>query len=149
MHLLRLTLVLTFFSFLSQFSSAQVTSIPELAKNSFATQYPNARFIEWHNDIVDVNVRFELDGEMMTAEYSNRGIWKRTLKDWSYDKLDTVVQDGFRKSKYADREVTEVMKLYLPGNEEQWRLKVEKNDFEKKFLYFNLKGRLLRTSVVL
>lgn len=130
-------------------SFSQVTSVPEQAKENFAAQYPAAQHVKWENDIVNVNVKFELDGEAMNAEYSNKGTWKKTQKDWSYEKLDTAVRDGFKKSKYADRTVTEVKVVYLPGNVIQYRLKAEKNDVQKKYLYFNKAGRLLRDAATL
>ena len=123
---------------------AQVTSVPEQAKTNFAAQYPGATNVEWDNDVVNVNVRFELDGEKMNAEYNNRGTWKSTLKAWTFEKLPASVKDGFDKSKFADREVTEVMVVYLPGDVKQYRIKAEKNDLQKKFLYFNEQGRLVR-----
>ena len=74
-------------SFLSSY--AQVTSVPEQAKANFFKQYPDASNIKWENDIVNVNVRFEQEGDKMNAEYNNKGIWKSTLKDWTFDKLVT------------------------------------------------------------
>lgn len=132
---------------LSNTGFSQGTSVPQEVRDNFNLQYPTAKNAQWGYDIVNVNVKFELDGEWMTAEYSRSGTWKRTLKDWSYDKLIDDVKDGFQKSKYADREVTEVKKVYLPGNVEQYRLKVEKNEFPNKLLYFNKSGRLIRNVI--
>lgn len=136
-----LALVLSFFVVES---FAQVTSIPEQAKTNFAAQYAGAQNVRWDNDLVNVNVRFDLDGQAMNAEYNNKGIWKHTYIDWTYDKLPEAVQDGLKKSKYADRTVKEVKAVDLPGNVRQYRLKVEKNDVQKKYLYFNPQGRLVR-----
>ena len=129
--------------------NAQVTSIPDQAKENFFKQYPDAKNIEWQNDVVNVNVRFEQDSNYMNAEYNNKGIWKRTLKDWSFDKLPSDVKEGFSKSKYAGREVQETKVLYLPGYVIQYRIKVEKTDLEKKYLFFNGDGRLVRSTVAL
>jgi len=137
-----LLLAITVISFNS--ANAQVTSIPEQARTNFAAQYPGATNVEWDNDVINVNVRFELNGEKMNAEYNNRGTWKSTLKDWTFDKLPDEVKNGFNKSKFADREVTEVKMVYLPGEVQQYRVKVEKNDLQKKYLYFNTEGRLVR-----
>ena len=63
--------------------------------------------------------------------------------------LPQEVKDGFDKSKYADREVEDVIVLYLPGGIEQYRLKAKKSGVEKKYVYFNPKGRLLREAVTL
>jgi hypothetical protein len=128
---------------------SQVTKIPESAKGNFARQYPSAQKIDWSNDVVNVNVRFEVDGEQMNAEYSNKGIWKKTEKKWAFDKLPEAVKDGFDKSKYAGRGVIETIIVYLPGDVEQYRLKVEKNDLEKKYLFFNKEGRLIRDAITI
>jgi hypothetical protein len=134
---------------LSVSSFSQVTKVPQVAKDNFARQYPEAREVSWDNDVINVNVRFELNGERMNAEYSNKGIWKKTEKDWDYDKLPDDVKDGFDKSKYADREVVETVIVYLPGDVQQYRLKVEKNDVQKKYLFFDEDGRLIREAITL
>jgi Putative beta-lactamase-inhibitor-like, PepSY-like len=135
--------------FLTTYTFSQVTKVPESAKENFARQYPSAQKVDWNNDVVNVNVKFELDGEQMNAEYTNKGIWKKTEKKWAYDKLPQEVRDGFNKSKYADRGVSETVILYLPGDVEQYRLKVEKNDLQKKYLFFNKEGRLIRDAVTI
>jgi hypothetical protein len=128
---------------------SQVTSIPEQAKENFFKQYPDAENVQWSNDVVNVNARFEQDGNHMNAEYNNNGIWKRTFKDWTFDELPGDVKDGFEKSKYAGKQVLEVKVLYLPGFVIQYRLKVSKNNVENKFLYFNPAGRLLRSTIAI
>ena len=142
-------LLVSLFLFLSISSFSQVTKVPQVAKDNFARQYPEARDVNWDNDVINVSVRFELNGERMNAEYSNKGIWKKTEKDWDYDKLPDDVKDGFDKSKYADREVVETVIVYLPGDVQQYRLKVEKNDLQKKYLFFDDDGRLIREAITL
>src|SRR6218665_974133 len=124
---------------------SQVREIPKSVEETFANQYKGATNIDFKDQLVRVDVSFELDGEKMLASYTNKGIWRDTQKEWSFDKLSTEVKDGFEKSKYADREIEETIVLYLPGGGEQYRLKAKKNDVEKKYLFFNTKGRLLRT----
>ena len=146
---IRLFLFLMILLVISSRGNAQVTSIPEQAKENFFKQYPDAKNVQWENDVVNVNARFEQDSSKMNAEYSNKGIWKRTLKDWDYDKLTTDVKDGFEKSKYAGNQVLDVKVLYLPGYVIQYRVKVAKNNVERKFLFFNTEGRLIRTTVAI
>ena len=83
------------------------------------------------------------------ATYTNKGLWKGTEKDWDFEKLAEEVKDGFEKSKFADWEVSETAVLYLPGGSEQYRLRVRKNDVQKKYLFFNKSGRLLREAITL
>lgn len=149
MKLIRFCVIFLSLFVVSSQVHAQVTSIPEQAKENFFKQYPDAKNVQWENDVVNVNVKFEQDTNKMNAEYNNYGIWKRTLKDWTFDKLITDVKEGFAKCKYADKQVLDVKVLYLPGYVIQYRLKVEKNDVERKFLFFNTAGRLIRTTVAL
>lgn len=149
MKLNRLVVIIISIFLSSSAGFAQVTSIPDLAKENFFKQYPDAKNVQWQNDVVNVNARFEQDSNSLNAEYNNKGIWKWTLKEWTFDKLTTDIKEGFSKSKYASRQVLEVKVLYLPGYVIQYRLKVEKNDIERKFLFFNTEGRLVRTTVAL
>lgn len=128
---------------------SQVTSVPQSAKDNFAKQYPTAENVEWDNDVIHVNVRFTQNGEQMNAEYTNKGIWKNTFQTTTYENLPAEVQDGFNKSKYADRQVTDTKIIYYPAGVIQYRLKSEKNDLQKKYLYFDSKGKLLRDAITL
>lgn len=144
--LVSLTLCLTF---ISGIAFSQIREIPKVVEETFSNQYKGASDIDFKDHLVKVDVYFILDGESMIASYTNKGLWKETQKEWSFDKLPEDIKNGFEKSKYADREVDEVVVLYLPGGMEQYRLKAKKNDVEKKYLYFNPKGRLLREAVTL
>ena len=146
--MLRFTLILMVSCWINT-TSAQVTKIPLAAKENFTRQYPTATDAIWYNDIVEVNVRFELDGKKMSALYNNKGIWKNSLQDAEYDELPAAIIDGFNKSKYVERSVTETKIVFYPGNVTQYRIKAEKNDVEKKLLFFNEKGRLVRDAITL
>lgn len=142
-------LLLTAALAMGSLSYGQLREIPKAVEETFANQYKGATNIDYHDQLLSVDVHFELDGEKMIASYTNKGVWKGSEKEWSFDKLPEEVKDGFNKSKYADREVEETKLLYLPGGSQQYRLKARKNDVEKKYLFFNLKGRLLREVVTL
>lgn len=149
MKFFHLTVFIIAATVISYQANSQVTTIPAQAKESFFKQYPDAKNVKWENNVVNVQVRFEQDSSSMMAEYNNKGIWKNTLKDWSYDQLTNDVKDGFNKSKYAGREVTDVKVLYLPGYVIQYRIKVEKSGVEKKYLFFSTEGKLVRTTIAI
>lgn len=128
---------------------SQIREIPKAVEETFANQYRGASDIAFKDHLVRVDVSFIQDGESLIASYTNKGLWKETQKEWSFDKLPDEVKNGFEKSKYADRDVTEAIVLYLPGDITQYRLRTKKNNVEKKYLYFNTQGRLLRESVTL
>ena len=128
---------------------SQIREIPQVVEETFTNQYKGASNIDFKDQLVRVDVYFDLDGEKMIASYTNKGLWKETQKEWGFDKLPVEVKEGFDKSKYADREVDETVVIYLPGGFEQYRIKAKKNGVEKKYLFFNPKGRLLRESITL
>jgi hypothetical protein len=144
-----LVLMMVSLMMFSGVSFSQLREIPKSVEETFSNQYKGATDIDYKDQLVRVDVHFELDGEKMVASYTNKGLWKETVKEWSFVQLPEEVKTGFDKSKYADREIEDVAVIYLPGGSEQYRLKAKKNGVEKKYLYFNPKGRLLRESVTL
>ena len=131
-------------------STAQLREIPVPVKEAFANQYPEADSVKFEDNLVNVHVVFEIKGEKYYATYSNKGEWKQTEKDWDFSQLDAEIQNGFSKSKYAnDWKVKETALIYLPDGSERYRLKVVRNDVQKKYLYFDKSGRLIRDSSTL
>ncbi len=130
-------------------SNAQVRIVPEVVKENFKIQYPNAKISEYEDLLVKVIVKFTLEGADMKATYTNKGSWKGTEKEITYAVVPAEVKDGFNKSKFADWAIRESTQIYLPGGSIQYRLRVKKNDLQLKYLFFNTKGRLLRTSITI
>lgn len=126
---------------------AQVDDVPEAVKESFRRQFPGASSVYYENNLINYAVNFSKDGESWWAYYTRKGVWKYTEQHWSLDKLPASVRDGFKKSKYADRAVEEVRILFKPGDIKQYRIKVAKNDIQKKNLFFNEEGRLVDDSI--
>ncbi|HEX2607875.1 MAG TPA: PepSY-like domain-containing protein [Flavisolibacter sp.] len=137
------------FTFAGLLSFAQIREIPKAVQDAFEKQYPQARGVDFQDNLTSVHVHFVLDSAKMVAKYTNKGAWKETEKEWGYNKLFPAVQDGFEKSKYADWKVDEVAVIYLPGGAEQYRIRAVKSDLQKKYLYFNKEGRLLRDALTL
>ncbi len=83
------------------------------------------------------------------ASYYNKGRWTGTEKDWTFEQLLPDVKSGFEKSKYADWKVLETKIIYRLGGTERYKIKVEKNDLQKKNLYFNKNGRLVDDDITI
>lgn len=135
--------------FFSTLSFAQLREIPKTVQDAFQAQYPKAEKVEYQDNLIDVRVSFVQDSAQMIAKYTNKGAWKETEKKWSFDRLPEAIRQGFDKSKYADWKTTETAIVYLPGGSEQYRVKVEKGEITKRYLYFNKNGRLLREAITL
>ena len=131
--------------------SAQIREIPKEIRETFFNQYPKAENTEIKDQLLQVKVHFTMEGEKYIATYNNKGEWKESEKESSFEKLSEAVRDGFNKSKFADKEwkIVETKIIFLPDGDEQSRIKVEKNDLKKKYLNFNKDGRLLRETITL
>jgi hypothetical protein len=137
------------FLLLSVTSFGQVREVPTIVKDEFAKQYPEAENIEYEDNLVSVKVHFSIAGEKMVASYTNKAKWKETEKEWTYEQLNDDIKLGFDKSKYAEWKVLDTKVIYRPGNITQYRVKVEKNDIQKKHLFFNKAGRLVGDAITL
>ena len=134
---------------LSLTSFAQIREIPKEVDEAFYKQYPKAERAEFKDNLINVKVSFELEGDKYIATYSGKGLWRETEKEWHYDKLPSAVKDGFEKSKYADWQVKETMIIYRAGGTERYRLRAEKGDVKRKNLFFNEKGRLMEETLTI
>ena len=118
-------------------------------REAFANKYPNAENVDFKDQLVVIYVHFTKDSIKYIATYNNKGDWKETEEASEYEKLPEPVKDGFQKSKYAEWNVEDAAIISQPGADELYRIKIEKNDLQKKYLYFNAKGRLRRDSITL
>lgn len=130
-------------------ANAQLRDVPPVVKEVFEKQYPTAQNVEYKDLLASVQVHFTLDGEKHIAKYNTKGVWRETEKEWNFGHLADAVKDGFSKSKYADWEVEETKVVYRAPDTELYRIKVKKNDLQKKYLLFNGEGRLLTEDITL
>jgi hypothetical protein len=132
-------------------SFGQIRKTPAAVSQAFEKQYPNASKVQFEDNLINVQVHFVSDSGKMTAKYNGDGEWKETEREYTYDDLPADVKTGFDKSKYATTEwkVKETAIIYLPNNEIRYRVKVEKNDVQKKYLFFDKNGRLIRDSLTI
>ena len=131
-------------------SFAQVRKIPAAVTEAFSKKYPKAQEVEYKDNLINVQVHFVLDSARMTAKFNSDGEWKETEKESEYDAVPADVKDGFQKSKYStDWKVKETAIIYMPNDDIRYRLKVEKNDVQKKYLFFDKTGKLTRDSLTI
>ena len=139
------------FSFFATASFAQLREIPQAVKDAFMAQYAGAASPEYVDKVMNVQVHFEQDSSKLTATYNNKGMWRETEQEWSYEKLSDVIKDGFQKSKYSgdEWEVKETKIITRPGNKTFYRVKVQKNEVQKKYLFFSASGKLENETITI
>jgi hypothetical protein len=143
-------LILIMTSLTLQVAIAQLGKIPAEVTTAFAAKYPAAKDVEWKNNLSDYSAKFTSEkSTKCEASFNGKGEWQSTEEELDSTALPAEVKDGFSKSKYSERELREVVKIEKKNAAVQYRLLVKKNDVEKKYLYFNKEGKLLKETMTL
>jgi hypothetical protein len=131
-------------------SYGQIRKTPTAVTTAFEKQYPNASKVQYEDNLLNVQVYFVSDSGKMIARYNNEGVWKESERAIDYETLPADIKTGFDKSKYAvDWKLKESAVIYTPNNDIRYRVKVEKNDLQKKYLFFDKNGRLIKDALTI
>lgn len=130
-------------------SFAQIRKIPADVTDSFKAKFPEAKNIEWGDRITVFEATFDQGDRKYQASFNSKGNWKKTEKFLNEDEIPQAVQDGLSKSKYSDWEIKASVDVTQDDGSHQYRLFAKKNDLQKKYLYFNTDGKLIRDSITL
>ena len=126
-------------------SFSQLRKVPSEVTNAMKEKYPDAQNVEWKDKLTFFEASFTLDGTEMTADFSNKGEWQETDKKMDFNDLPAAVKDGFQKSKFADWTPGSVSKIEKNDKSIQYKVYAEKSSIiQKKFLYFNQEGQLIK-----
>ncbi len=125
------------------YSNAQLIKIPDLVKQSFDKQYPNAKEVDWKGGIDNHTVVFISSEKKCKASYTSKGDWNYTETKVVFDSIPKSVQDGFKDSKYKDWSLKEVIAVEKPrAVANEYKIIVQKSKITRKILLFDAKGRL-------
>jgi Putative beta-lactamase-inhibitor-like, PepSY-like len=141
---LRLTLLLLL---LTGISNAQIRKIPADVTDAFAARYPHAERVSWKDELTNFEAQFTLNGYEMSADFSGKGEWQNSEKKIKFEDLPAEVKDGFAKCKYSDWEKISFTEIEKNSEPIQYRIFVKKSAIGKKYLYFDVNGKLLREAI--
>ncbi|MFT3936371.1 MAG: PepSY-like domain-containing protein [Chitinophagaceae bacterium] len=130
-------------------ADAQIRKVPAEVTEAFKEKYPDTKNVEWKDKLSNFQVTYEKDGVKYESKFSSKGVWLQTEKDIAEETLPSTVKDGYSKSKFTDWEVKTATRVESKNNGIQYRLFVKKNDIEKKYLYFNEDGRLVKDVITI
>ncbi len=143
----KLTLLLILL--ISGFAQAQIRKIPAAVTEAFKARYPHAEKVAWKDEITSFEAQFTLNGFAMTADFNSKGEWQNSEKKIKFTDLPAAVNDGFKKSRYADWETTNVVEIDKNSESLQYRIEVKKSAVQKKYLFFDTNGRLIRDAITI
>ena len=144
----KIFLFLLFVSFVV-LSDAQIRKIPADVTDAFAQRYPHATKVEWKDKLQYFEASFELNDAEISADFSSSGEWKGSERVMNFDDLPDEVKDGFSKSKYADWDKKSVSEIQELGKPLQYKINIAKSDLQKKNLFFDANGKLLKDNITL
>jgi len=141
----RITGILTVLMLLSVVSFAQIRKVPAEVTNALKSKFPNAADVSWKDKLSSWEAEFTDNNVKTSAYFSNKGEWKETDKEMTFEALPADVKVGLSKSKYSEWTPGSVTTILKKDKELQYRIFVEKSSIvQKKYLYFNEKGVLQR-----
>ena len=143
------TLLLFFFFSCVCFADAQKRKVPAAVTDAFGARYPHATHVEWSDKLQYYQASFLLNGASISANFSSEGEWENSERVLNYDQLPDEVKNVFKKSKYADCQKNSFTEIQELGRPLQYRVTVQKPGSQKKNLYFDANGKLLKEALAL
>ncbi|MEP6749750.1 MAG: PepSY-like domain-containing protein [Bacteroidota bacterium] len=144
------SLVMAFMMFgVFNVTHAQIRKIPAEVTEGFKEKYPDTKNVEWKDKLSAFQVTYEMGDVKYTSKFSSKGEWLQTEKEIEEDALPAAVKDGYSKSKFTAWELKSVSSIESNSNDIQYRLFVRKSGVEKKYLYFDKDGKLIKDSITI
>lgn len=125
--------------------TAQVINVPNKSEKHFTEKYPNAKNVNWKNNVTDYSASFDLDNTKHKAHYHMDGVWDYTETFIPEESFPKEVKTSFKNSRYADWNMGSTALVENNKGEKMYRYEVKKG-IEKKYIFFSKEGKELKTS---
>lgn len=130
-------------------ASSQIRKIPAEVTAAFEDKYPNAQKVEWKDNLTNFEVSFTYKNSENIAKFNSKGEWLVTEKKIEFTALPASIKDGFAKSKYADWEIRGVKLIEEKDKSINYRILVKKSDLQRKYLFFDASGKLIKDPIAI
>ena len=130
-------------------AQAQLRKVPADVTEAFKTKFPDAKNVEWKDKLTAFLAIYEEGDVKYQSKFNSKGEWLQTEKEIDEDDLPAEVKDGLSKSKFTEWEIKSVAEIENNNNDIQYRLFVRKSGIEKKYLYFDKDGKLIKDSITI
>ena len=130
-------------------STAQLRKVPAAVTEAFKEKYPDTKNVEWKDKLSVFQASYDVNDVRYTSKFNSKGEWLQTEKEMDEAALPAEVKEGFGKSKFTDWELKTVTRIENKDNQLQYRLLVKKSGVEKKYLYFNGEGKLVKDTITI
>ena len=134
-------LLIAFSACIAGISFAQ-DSIPQAAKDHFASTYPMASDVKLDVEDGKIEVKFELNGVEWDGYYDAAGTWLKTKRELKNDEVPQVVMDGLKTTEFSSWSADDPHEYQTPSHKSLYRFEV-KNGAEKKIIFLTPDGKLV------
>lgn len=130
-------------------ATAQLRKIPASVTEAFKAQFITTEQLEWKDNITNFEALFSQGGVSKSAKFTKDGTWIETTSTIAFEGLSAAIKDGFVKSKYASWDVKTVSIVEQPNKVVMYKVVVKKDDIQKRNLFFNRNGQLLKDNITI
>jgi hypothetical protein len=142
---MKLIITLMLGMFLCMNAEAQVINIPKATKEHFAKKYPDAKEVDWHNNVANYEVKFRNANGVHRAYYHMDGSWDFTETYIEKSQVPAAVNASLAKSRFSDWKMESTSLIDNNKGQKLYRLEMKKG-VEKKFVFYDKTGKEIKTS---
>jgi hypothetical protein len=128
------------------FAEAQVINIPKATKDHFAKKYPDAKEVDWHNNLANYEVKFRNSKGVHRAYYHMDGTWDFTETYIEASAVPAAVTASVTKSRFSDWKMESTSLVENNKGQKLYRLEMKKG-IEKNFVFYDKRGKEIKTAV--
>jgi hypothetical protein len=125
-------------------AKAQIRDVPAAVTEAFKQKFPSATDVSWKDHLANFEASFKMESHDYKANFNGDGQWKRTEKMISFEELPGSVKTSFNDSKYSGWKKGSVAEVDDHDDGFRYRVFVQKNAVQKKFIYFDRDGKLVK-----
>ena len=116
------------FTSCSQAQSIREADVPQAVMSQFQQKFPDAKSVEWSKESAsELEAEFKMNGEEMSANFSNTGEWLETETEIKEKDLPEAVKNTLT-SQYADYKVEESEQVSTPEQSKAYEVEIEKGE---------------------
>jgi len=124
---------------------AQVVSVPNKSEQHLAEKYPDAKSINWSNNVTNYNAKFNVGADSYKAIYHMDGTWDYTEKNSDIKKFPEAVQTSYKNSRIAKWKYQSAVVVENNKGEVLYRVEAKKN-IEKIYVFFDEGGKEIKSA---
>ncbi len=126
-------------------AKAQVINVPNKSEKHLAEKYPEAKAVDWSNNVANYTAKFKIGDDSYKAFYKIDGAWDYTEKYSDISKFPEAVITSYKNSRIADWKYESASVIENSKGEELYRVEAKKS-IEKIYLFFDKNGKEIKSA---